>query len=141
MKAITKYLMMMIAMLAMCVSFSSCSKDDDEPPVEFTLEGTYWEYSEDATVSGVTVKYEHSFSFSSSSAVYKIVETQQKGNESYTNFDTWNYTYALSDDGDLVVFTPTQIGNATLEGKIQSQMKMTVTNVSTGKTIGIFYKK
>lgn len=141
MKAITKYLMMMIAMLAMCVSFSSCRETIEEPPVEFTLDGTYWEYSEDATVSGVTVKYEHSFSFSSSSAVYKIVETQQKGNESYTNFDTWNYTYALSDDGDLVVFTPTQIGNATLEGKIQSQMKMTVTNVSTGKTIGIFYKK
>lgn len=141
MKAITKYLMMMIVMLAMCVSFSSCDNGEDpEIPIP-DLEGTYWEYSEDATVSGVIVKYEHSFSFSSSSAVYKIVETQQKGNENYSNFETFNYTYKLSDDGNLVVLTPTQVGKATLEGKIQSQMKMTVTNVSTGKTIGIFYKK
>ena len=34
MRTISKYLMMMIAMLAMSVSFSSCSKDDDEPIIE-----------------------------------------------------------------------------------------------------------
>ena len=34
MKTITKYLMMMIAMVAMCVNFSSC-KDDDEPTSEY----------------------------------------------------------------------------------------------------------
>lgn len=140
MKVITKYLLMMVAMMAMCVSFTSCDNGDD-PEIPFTLEGTYWDYSEDATISGVTVKYEHSFSFSSSSAVYKIVETQQKGNESYSNFETLNYTYTLSDDGGLVVLNPTQVGKATLEGRIQNEMKMTVTNVSTGKTIGVFYKK
>lgn len=141
MKAITKYLLMMIAMLAMCVGFPSCNPDPSPEPPMFTLEGTYWDYSEDATISGVTVKYEHSFSFSSSSAVYKIVETQQKGNESYSNFETLNYTYTLSDDGGLVVLNPTQVGKATLEGRIQNEMKMTITNVSTGKTIGVFYKK
>jgi hypothetical protein len=52
-----------------------------------------------------------------------------------------NYTYTLSDDGGLVVLNPTQVGKATLEGRIQNGMKMTVTNVSTGKTIGVFYKK
>ena len=140
MKVITKYLLMMVAMMAMCVSFTSCDNGGD-PEIPFTLEGTYWDYSEDATISGVTVKYEHSFSFSSSSAVYKIVETQQKGNESYSNFETLNYTYTLSDDGGLVVLNPTQVGKATLEGRIQNEMKMTVTNVSTGKTIGVFYKK
>lgn len=31
MKAITKYLLMMIAMMAMCVNFSSCGDDEDTP--------------------------------------------------------------------------------------------------------------
>ena len=35
MKTITKYLMMMIAMVAMCVNFSSCKDDDDEPTSEY----------------------------------------------------------------------------------------------------------
>lgn len=141
MKTITKYFVMMVVMMTMCVNFSSCEDDPQPKPEEYTLEGSYWEYSEDATINGVTVKYEHSFSFSSSTAVYKIVETQHKGNESYSNFETLNYTYTLSDDGVMVVLNPTQVGKAILEGRIQNKMKMTVINISTGKTIGVFYKK
>ncbi len=136
-----RFFAMMVAMLAISVGLSSCSEDDGDSPVVNPLEGTHWSYSEDAVVNGITVVYEHSFSFSSSSAVYKITETQQKGNESYSNFETVDYAYELSDDGGLVVFTPRQAGKAILEGKIQSGMKMTVTNVSMGNVIGVFYKK
>lgn len=42
MKAITKYLMMMIAMLALSVSFSSCGGgDDDDPAPADAVVGTY----------------------------------------------------------------------------------------------------
>ena len=49
MKALTKYFMMMIAMMAMCVSFSSCGSDDDEP-----IDGIYDFYIEcDVTGGGL----------------------------------------------------------------------------------------
>ena len=48
MKTISKYLMMMIAMLAMSVSFSSCDTEKPkEPTVEEGFIGT-WTYMDDA---------------------------------------------------------------------------------------------
>ena len=141
MKAITKYLMM-IAMLAMSVGFSSCDPDvPDDPPIEPSLAGTLWAYTETADVSGIAVTYDYTISFSATSAVYKIQITEKKGNASYTNYETINYSYTLSESGDLVVFTPQESGKAYLEGDIESDIKMTLTNVSTNKVIGVFYKQ
>ena len=45
MKAITKYLMMMIAMLAMCVSFSSCRDEEEDLSGDTTIGNFVVEYS------------------------------------------------------------------------------------------------
>lgn len=136
-----KFFAMMVAMLAMSVSFSSCNKEDDVPPLPPSLAGTLWVYTETSNISGVDVTYDYTISFSATSAVYKLQITEKQGNASYTDYETINYSYTLSESGDLVVFTPQESGKAYLEGDIESKMKMTVTNVSTNKVIGVFYKQ
>ena len=138
-----KFLAMMVAMLAMSVSFSSCSSDDDDPPTDggVSLAGTFWSYTETAEQSGVTITYDYSITFSATTAVYKLKVTEKKGNASYEDYDTIDYSYSLSESGELVIFTPLETGKAYLEGEINSGIKMTVTNTSTNKVIGVFYKK
>lgn len=55
MKAITKYLMMMIAMLAMCVSFSSCGDDDEDEIEKMSILGEWEQVNSAGTV--ITVKF------------------------------------------------------------------------------------
>lgn len=105
MKTITKYLMMMIAMLAMTVSFSSCGSDpepiDDEPvsgvigrwstddgSVVFYFDkdgtGTWTQKVKDSNGNSVTIDYNFVYTYNESSGVLKI---SIKGASSIDNYE------------------------------------------------------
>lgn len=144
MKAIVKYLMMMIAMLAMCVNFSSCrdTKEDPEPPItdEFTMKNTVWSFTEkyEEKVDGETVKYQvyRELDFGSKDMTYTIEVEATYGNKKESYSDYYNYTYTHSKN--LVVMKPVDANLYNLEGTITSNIKMRVVN-SDGDEIGIFY--
>lgn len=137
-----KFLLMLLAVVAMGVCFTSCGDDGSDPIVEdesFSLVGTIWTYSEKAEQDGVQLEYDYSIIFSSKTASYEMKLTLTEGSQTNTVTDHFTYEYTYSDG--LVIFTPTQAGNAYLEGVITSNIKMVVTNESTGKQIGTFYKQ
>lgn len=93
MKAITKYLLMMIAMLAMCVGFSSCNPDPDpepEPPVSGVVgrwstddgsvvfyfdedgTGTWTQRVKDGNGNSVTLDYNFVYTYNESTGILKI---------------------------------------------------------------------
>lgn len=106
MKTITKYLMMMIAMLAMTVSFSSCNDGDDDddvlppPPgvvgrwstddgsVVFYFDkdgtGTWTQKVKDSNGNSVTIDYNFVYTYNESSGVLKI---SIKGASSIDNYE------------------------------------------------------
>lgn len=113
MKAITKYLMMMIAMLAMCVNFSSCSETEDEPePEEPTgIVGTWIESGNGWSVTWI-------FSKDGTGSMTEV-ETTSEGHSQRTTFN-FTYVYTENDnklklyiDGSSVVnnFTARITGN------------------------------
>ena len=57
------------------------------------------------------------------------------------------YTYNYSSDesetkaATLVAMRPIQAGNATLEGRIENFLKMTVINMSNNEQVGVFYRQ
>lgn len=126
---------------AFSVSFTSCGDDEDDPisEQEFTLTGTRWTYTDSYTDSdGSKLTIEHGFTFSERTANYSITTTLTQGTQNTTSSDYVSYTYVYSEG--LVVLTPQTSGKAYLEGVITSKTKMEVTNVSSGKVIGTFYK-
>lgn len=132
MKTRFTYLWMVLLAMTMALAFTGCSKDDEEKGDG--LEGTRWIYT-DVYTDG-TVEYIISF-FSGNSATYEISVKNTGG--TITNSETIRYTYQRSED--LVIFSTQQAGKANLEGEISSGIKMELTNTSTSKVIGVFYKK
>lgn len=130
-----KYLSMMLIMLTMSVCVVSCGKDDDEKKDSAnSLAGTRWAYT-DIYQDG-TVEYTVSF-FSDNTATYEINVKNAGG--TIVDSQSIKYTYQRSDN--LVIFMAQQAGKANLEGVISSNIKMELTNTSTQKVIGTFYKK
>lgn len=106
MKAITKYLMMMFAMLAMSVSFSSCGEDGDDEIIEEPVSGvvgrwstsdgsvifyfdkdgtgTWTTISRDSNGNSATVNYNFVYTYNESTGVLKV---SIKGASSISNFE------------------------------------------------------
>lgn len=132
MKTKFTYLLMIVMTMMMSLAFTSCG-DDDEPGEGGGLSGSQWIYT-DKYVDG-TIDYV--ISFGPGTATYEISIRNAGG--TITDSETIRYTYRVSED--LVVFTAEQAGKANLEGLISSGIKMVLTNTSTGKEIGTFYKQ
>lgn len=105
MKTITKYLMMMIAMLAIAVNFSSCDPDPDpepEPPTSGVVgrwsndsntlvlyfdedgSGTWTEKAKDSNGNSVTYDYNFVYTYNESTGLLKL---NIKGASMIENYD------------------------------------------------------
>lgn len=121
------------------IGLTSCDDKHDEPaPILQKLSGTSWVYQDHFSDGSVLTQ---TISFSGSTATLKI--SYKEGTEE--QITTYNYSYTSDEsntkEATLVALYPKQAGNATLEGKIESFLKMTVTNTSSGSEIGVFYKQ
>lgn len=131
------YLSMWLCILMTCISVTSCSSDDDEP-IPDSIVGR-WTYTDKFQEGDETVTANYSLTFTEVTATYQVVYTFTKGSQTQTVSDFANYTYTYSDD--FVVLQPQTANYAYLEGKIISNVKMEVTNVSSGEIIGVFYRQ
>ena len=149
-----KYLFMMLAMMAMCVNLTSCGgdsgsgprqeppiiEDETDEPIEFSLVGTSWSYTDRFEEDGIKYTDESTINFSSSTrAKLTQVITVTEGTQTTSQSFYIDYTYTHHDD--LVIMTPVDANYAYLEGEITSQIKMEVINASSGELIGIFYRQ
>lgn len=135
-----KYLSMLLMMMTLSVCMVSCDKEEKIPELdEFTLPGTRWTYTDKYEEDDVQITVDYTITFSTATATYDAKMTIKEGNQTQTASSFVNYAYNYSDG--LVVFTPTEAGKAYLEGEITSNIKMVVTNISTGEEIGTFYKQ
>lgn len=99
------------------------------------LNGTTWVYQDyysDGTTLTQTIK------FTSKSSAQLVISVQQGTNETKTTYD---YDWTCDNEVTLVVLKPRQAGNATLEGRIENFLKMTVINTSNNSEVGVFYKQ
>lgn len=131
----------MLMMVVLSTTLVGCSDDDDDAPQnpgEFTLVGTSWTYTDHFDFDGVDYVESYSISFTESRASYVLKITITEGSQVSTQTDRVNYDYTYNKG--LVVFKPTTPDKAYLEGEVISETKMIVTNTSTGKEIGTFYK-
>lgn len=128
----TNFLMLVI-MMTMIISGTSCSKDDDEKTSR-GLAGSRWEFT-DKYIDG-SAEYVISFIDSSNATFEGVV--RNAGGVIIDNI-LIRYTYRVSEN--LIVFSTEQAGKANLEGEIFSEIKMVVTNMSSGEEIGVFYRK
>ena len=110
-----RFFAMMVAMLAMSVSFTSCSEDDDDPivdPPTFTLKNTTWSFTEkfEEKVDGEVVKYEieYELDFGSNDVTYTENVKATLGNKTQSYSDHYDYTYTHNDD--LVIMRPVYFG-------------------------------
>ena len=140
MKYLTKNLLMLLMVLAMGVSFASCGSDGggDEPTPTPTPtdpnEVKYTTWVENHTSSdGSSFKY--SLKFAATTAVFEI--SYKEGTQTVT--DTYSYTFTRSNN--LVILNPQEAGNATLEGRIENGIRMSVTNASNNSEICVLYKQ
>ena len=140
MKYLTKNLLMLLMVLAMGVSFASCGSDGggDEPTPTPTPtdpnEVKYTTWVENHTSSdGSSFKY--TLKFAATTAVFEM--SYKEGTQTLT--DTYSYTYTYSNN--LVVLNPQEAGNATLEGRIENGIRMTLTNASNGSVICVLYRQ
>lgn len=134
-----KYLPFWLCMLMMCVTFSSCSSDDDGPETDNFPVGTRWTFTESFQEDDWTITADYSITFMEATATYQILYTYRQGTTTQTESDYATYTYTYSDN--FVVMKPQTPNFAYLEGKITSGVKMEVKNVSSGEIIGVFYKQ
>lgn len=134
-----KFMAMALFVAMLSMSLTACGDDDDndndndnEVVVdENEIVGTTWS-DENSSSEGDVVT---TLSFNSSTA--KLVFSYKSGTQTVTN--THNYSWRRS--GNLVVMTPKEDGDAILEGRIESGIRMTLTNASTGMEVAILYKK
>jgi hypothetical protein len=140
MKYLTKNLLMLLMVLAMGVSFASCggsdgnSKDDPAPVDVDPNEVKYTTWVENHTSSdGSSFKY--TLKFATSTAVFEM--SYKEGTQTLT--DTYSYTFTRSDN--LVILNPQEAGNATLEGRIENGIRMSLRNASNNSEICVLYKQ
>lgn len=129
-----KYLSMLLMIVAMSVCMVGCGDDDDDEPKFDNLAGTQWAYTDiynDGTLEQV-------ISFNKDNTATFVTSVRNTGGVIIQS-ESISYIYRISEN--LVVLTAQQAGKANLEGVISSGIKMEVTNTSTQKEIGIFYKK
>lgn len=138
MKNFSKYVSVLLMVLAMglvsCGSDDSSDSKDDNPiqtdvnEVKFTTWKDTHNYSD-----GTKVTY--TLKFGSSTAVYELAVTE--GTQTVT--ETMNYTFTRADN--LVILNPSEAGKATLEGRIENGIRMSITNASNGSEIAVLYKQ
>ena len=139
MKYLTKKLFMLLMVLAMGVSFASCGSDSsdskkDEPIPTDPNEVKYTTWVENHTSSdGSSFKY--TLKFAATTAVFEI--SYKEGTQTLT--DTYSYTFTRSNN--LIILNPQEAGNATLEGRIENGIRMTLTNASNSSVICVLYKQ
>ena len=140
MKYLTKNLLMLLMVLAMGVSFASCGRDSsnsgggDEPTPTDPNEVKYTTWVENHTSSdGSSFKY--TLKFAATTAVFEI--SYKEGTQTLT--DTYSYTFTRSNN--LIILNPQEAGNATLEGRIENGIRMTLTNASNSSVICVLYKQ
>lgn len=139
MKYLTKNLLMLLMVLAMGVSFASCGSDSsdskDEPgpgPDPNEVKNTTWVENHTSS-DGSSFKY--TLKFAATTAVFEI--SYKEGTQTLT--DTYSYTFTRSDN--LIILNPQEAGNATLEGRIENGIRMTLTNASNSSVICVLYKQ
>lgn len=110
---------MLFAVVMSAIFLSGCSKELK------TLSGTVWEKNGTGTIVTLT--------FTDVQCELRIASTQNPSN--YTN----TY-YVYEYDSSVVMMYPEEDGKATVRGIISGNT-MSVVNMSTEKTIGIFTKK
>ncbi len=136
----------MLILLTMCIPMTSCSDDDEDEPQQPSiaetakgLPGTKWSYTDKYDYDGITYTENYSIAFKETTAVYTLAIIITDGKTTQSTTDAINYEYVYSNG--LVIFKPLEANKAYLEGKITSDIKMDVTNTSTGGFIGTFYKE
>lgn len=133
-----KFMAMALFVAMLSMSLTACSSDDDNDDDdevvvdENEIVGTTWS-DENSSSEGDIVT---TLSFNSSTTA-KLVFSYKSGTQTVTN--THNYSWRRS--GNLVVMTPKEDGDAILEGRIESGIRMALTNSSTGMEVAILYKK
>lgn len=132
---------MLLMVLAMGVSFCGCggsdgdSKNDPAPgDIVDPNEVKYTTWVENHTSSdGSSFKY--TLKFAATTAVFEI--SYKEGTQTLT--DTYSYTFTRSDN--LIILNPQEAGNATLEGRIENGIRMTLTNASNSSVVCVLYKQ
>jgi|SRR5690606_8950763 len=114
----------LLFLFSICFILFSCSSDDNSTEKDPTLENTQWERLDD----GMRM----TFIFSSSQCEY-IIRSETSNVSLNTDFD---YFYKHPE----VTLVPKKSDLATLKGIINNN-KMTITNTSTNKEIGVYTKK
>ena len=131
---------MLLIVLAMGVSFCGCGSDgDSEDTPDITglpnsngIWNTTWVENHTSS-DGSSFKY--SLKFAATTAVFEI--SYKEGTQTVT--DTYSYTFTRSNN--LVILNPQEAGNATLEGRIENGIRMSVTNASNSSVICVLYKQ
>lgn len=136
-------LLMPVMLLFAAFTTTACSSDDDPEPEptpipvvdKYEVSGSNWEELHSFS-DGSAIIIRISF-YPGNTAVYQVEEVEKNGE---TTTSTSNYTYRRS--GTMIILTPTQSGNATLECRLDdSAIKMEVYNTSNSQKIATMYKK
>jgi hypothetical protein len=140
MKAFAKYFTMLTLALAMSFTLVSCGSDsssDDPTPTPTPgdpneVKFTTWKDTHTAS-DGSKITY--LLKFAATTATYDISYTE--GTQTVT--ETLNFSFTRSEN--LVILNPAQAGIATLEGRIENGIRMSLRNASTGSEIAVLYKQ
>jgi len=115
----------LLFLFSICFILFSCSSDDNSSEKETSLENTQWEKVEDSGLKST-------FIFSKSDCHF-IIFSEQLGVSSSIYYE---YYYNHPE----ITLIPNETGKAKLEGVINNN-KMTITNTSTNKEVGVYTKK
>lgn len=116
----------LLFLFSICFILFSCSSDDNSSEKEPSLENTLWEKIEDGSKTALA--------FNKSSCVLTL--TVYNDDIEMSKSADYDYFYTHPE----VTVIPRKSGDATLKGIVNNN-KMTVTNTSTNKEIGVFIKK
>lgn len=133
-----KFMAMALFVAMLSMSMTACSDDDDDDNNDDTVVvdendvvGTTWSDESSSSEGNVVT----TLRFSSTTATLTL--SYKSGTQTVSN--TLDYTWRRS--GNLIVMTPKEEDTAILEGKIESGIKMTLTNVSSKKVVAVLYKR
>lgn len=92
----------LVAVLALCVGFASCSKDDDDEPKIGNIVGT-WISTEVETEGAVTWTKTYTLNFKSNGTGYRQTENKASTGATSSDMYTFRYTVATQSDGTLTI--------------------------------------
>lgn len=122
-----KMFFMSLVTLVAALSFTGCSKEDDE----FKLTGSTWVWEQNIGSESVSITIKFTTDLD---AVY----TYRYSDGSYVDSETSRYTYMYEEP--YVEFYPEEEGDAVLRGLINGSV-MEVTNKSNNRNIGTFTRQ